>query len=277
MKEYISATKIWELVTVDFLTLQEIADYHGVSRQLLSNRLKEAGYTIRKAPYKGRDIPSLTQPTLLKQHLSSSKNWLDAGEKLGVTDKVIKNWAAYHGIEHEYCYKGSNAPAWKGGRFTDKETGYIWINSHESGYADWNPQWGHHSVFEHKALLEMKVLGFPTPDGYVIHHINENRADNDIKNLVLLTEGEHIHIHHVIKEAKECTQGDRQWRSVLLGYINTCIRAIHDSHVRRFQMIHLLNSEGSLDEMATLSKDQSEKDWHDRDRKNWRNLWEECG
>lgn len=34
------------------------------------------------------------------------------------------------------------------------------------------------------------------PEGYEIHHVNENKADNDISNLAMLTKSEHSKIHN---------------------------------------------------------------------------------
>lgn len=46
----------------------------------------------------------------------------------------------------------------------------------------------HHLVMEHH-------IGQNIPDGYVVHHINHNRADNRIENLMLMTFSEHASLH----------------------------------------------------------------------------------
>lgn len=45
----------------------------------------------------------------------------------------------------------------------------------------------------------------PVPQGYQIHHIDENKDHNDIGNLALLSPGEHMHWHgtHLSKERQE--------------------------------------------------------------------------
>ena len=45
------------------------------------------------------------------------------------------------------------------------------------------------------------------PEGYLVHHDNENKTDNSPKNLIAMTIGEHTRLHkndkHHTKEAKE--------------------------------------------------------------------------
>lgn len=49
-------------------------------------------------------------------------------------------------------------------------------------------------VFEHIVVWE-KANNRQVPEGYIVHHINECKADNRIENLQLMSISEHI-IHH---------------------------------------------------------------------------------
>ena len=47
----------------------------------------------------------------------------------------------------------------------------------------------------HRQVWE-DFYGQKIPDGYVLHHIDENPHNNSIKNLQLMTEEEHLRHHH---------------------------------------------------------------------------------
>ena len=48
--------------------------------------------------------------------------------------------------------------------------------------------------------------GKPVPKGYVIHHINEDKADNRIQNLQCVSNANHIRFHHKGKKCKPFTE-----------------------------------------------------------------------
>jgi len=85
---------------------------------------------------------------------------------------------------------GEKNPNWKGGRRVDK-TGYIliWKPSHPNSDSD-----GY--IREHRLLVEKKI-GRYLKSEEVVHHVNHNRQDNRIKNLIILSNGaEHQRIHY---------------------------------------------------------------------------------
>jgi hypothetical protein len=78
---------------------------------------------------------------------------------------------------------GSNNPAWKGGRRI-RTDGYVVI-------------WTENGVrLEHRVVIE-QVIGRPLYDREVVHHIDENKANNDPYNLRLTTQSDHIRQHLV--------------------------------------------------------------------------------
>ena len=76
---------------------------------------------------------------------------------------------------------GDRNPAWSGGR-RPRSDGYIEV-------------WTHTGVrLEHQVVME-QVIGRPLSPGEVVHHIDENKANNAPSNLKLTTQAEHIREH----------------------------------------------------------------------------------
>ena len=84
----------------------------------------------------------------------------------------------------------SENPNWQGGKINRKD-GYVMIklpthpNKTKSGY-----------VMEHRAVIE-ESIGRLLTKGEIVHHIDGNRKNNDIKNLLLLkNKQEHMILHN---------------------------------------------------------------------------------
>ena len=71
----------------------------------------------------------------------------------------------------------------------DKALGYMYSIDKSSPYASKNGRiWQHHYVMcEH--------IGRPLRDDECVHHIDRNRANNDLGNLMLMTKSEHSALH----------------------------------------------------------------------------------
>src|SRR3990167_7721480 len=75
---------------------------------------------------------------------------------------------------------GKNNSNWKGGRFILQ--GYIHnsVNGVE--------------IEEHRRVME-EYLGRKLKSSEIVHHINHNKIDNRIENLMIVTRSEHVRIH----------------------------------------------------------------------------------
>lgn len=77
---------------------------------------------------------------------------------------------------------GPDNGGWKGGRYAASD-GYIYRLIAPCVY-----------MTEHRALMQ-EHLGRKLKHDEVVHHINENKSDNRIQNLQVLTRSEHAKIH----------------------------------------------------------------------------------
>lgn len=82
--------------------------------------------------------------------------------------------------------KGETHPSWKGGRYITSK-GYIKIYEPDHPRAD-----SHGHVFEHISVMT-KYLGRDLKEGEEIHHIDKNKQNNSIENLMLFkSHSEHM-------------------------------------------------------------------------------------
>lgn len=89
---------------------------------------------------------------------------------------------------HQFGLKGPKNASFKTGK---RETNYGYTAAYCPEFSD--KQDGY--VLEHR-LVMMKHIGRKLRKDEHVHHINEDRKDNRIENLQLLTRGEHISLHN---------------------------------------------------------------------------------
>ena len=116
----------------------------------------------------------------------------DCGNAMVRNAMYCRSCSNKHRHDGEFSGKGIENPNWKGGRTI--QNGYVLVRVQSSGP---NPYRGEHIVvWEHS--------NGPLPKGDVIHHLNGNKQDNRIENLVALSRKAHATTHrdHGMYEAR---------------------------------------------------------------------------
>ena len=116
----------------------------------------------------------------------------------------LKKYVKGHNVKN-FVKHGPEHPSWRGGRTYDKN-GYvmIWVSNVNHPRIRGNGQY----VLEHILVME-KHLGRHLTKDERVHHINEDKKDNRIENLQLMTDVEHKSFH-TLKMWKEGKYNNRQ-------------------------------------------------------------------
>ena len=97
------------------------------------------------------------------------------------------NAEAHNIIEFKKRHTGKNHPCYKTGKFTQEAGNYIYIRYN----GKMKPR--HRVIFE-------KALNRPLKYSERVHHINKNRQDDRLKNLILFTNDKsHMHYHKYLE------------------------------------------------------------------------------
>jgi len=117
--------------------------------------------------------------------------------RLGCGVKLIENALKRQGNKsrsHSESVRGKLNPRWKGGRITEYH-GYIYRYKPHHPFTNKDGY-----VFEHRLVME-EHIGRHLSINEVVHHKNNNCADNDIKNLILFKgQSDHARWHKTAKE-----------------------------------------------------------------------------
>lgn len=111
--------------------------------------------------------------------------------------KEFKTYLCYEkrNRKHRFCSKRCEAEFlkynntrenWKGGRISSS-TGYIYIKIDGK------------EVGEHVLVAEKKI-GRRLEADEVVHHINGDKTDNRPENLQVMTNSEHVKLHHTLRQ-----------------------------------------------------------------------------
>jgi len=87
---------------------------------------------------------------------------------------------------HNSRVRGPGHPTYRGARQIHRGYVIVWAPGYPSGIRQ----------YEHRLVMERKIGRRLRANEYV-HHINGNKADNRIENLLILSPGEHTRLHDI--------------------------------------------------------------------------------
>jgi len=114
-----------------------------------------------------------------------SKEFIENLRKVRTGWKLSKETKKKIGIANT----GKNNGGWNGGMYEEKN-GYVYLMAKKHPFAKCNGY-----VAEHRLVMEKK-LGRFLKSNEIVHHINGNKKDNRIENLVLTKNGKHQKKYH---------------------------------------------------------------------------------
>jgi biotin operon repressor len=172
-------------------SLDKIAQKYKVSKKYVLNYMKAFG------------IPRRDRKPPIEEIRKLAENWFSAAEiaiKLGYSLVHINKTARTHGISIPNRYHPGH---------TTSASGYLMVRRPDHPFANCKGY-----IMVHRLVMESH-LGRILRPYEVVHHQNENRRDNRIENLLLMTKYDHKKFHSSKKRGprktvkqKLCAHGD---------------------------------------------------------------------
>ena len=148
-------------------------------------------------PYK--DIEKVREANRKSYYKNKHKRYKpcpECGEKIWITSKTCRRCRRLTDEDKEklsLVSQGNQNPRWRGGRNRTK-AGYVLI------YLPDHPNARKNCVFEHRLVVE-KHLGRYLTQKEVVHHIDGNKENNKIENLMVFqSTGKHMSFHVKVRQ-----------------------------------------------------------------------------
>ena len=195
--------ELYRLYITEKRTLIEMCEIVGIKSPITMYKvLNEKGISTNKNCIKSNTTKRGMTDEEFKNFLIKeyeTKGISKIAKELNVTQNAIRKYFKKYNIEFinrrkEFC-SGENAPNWKGGRHIH--------NGYSEVYAPNHPHKNKRNcVYEHQLVMEKHIGRYLRKDE-VIHHIDFDKTNNDISNLKLMTNSEHIKYHSKLRWDKK--------------------------------------------------------------------------
>lgn len=124
-------------------------------------------------------------------------------------------------------------------------------------YDKFNPSYKRKFISAARAVVEMSVLGFPLPDVYFIHYIDQNKDNVSPDNLAILTYKEKGMITTLINELivklpdNGTTKQKVAWQGIREELTNV-LRTLSKANEMKLRFVHLMDKTDFVDKFRTI-------------------------
>lgn len=207
----ISTEELTRLYIDERRTLEEMASIIGVKSPITVRRIfRERGIDTNLNQRRANDskcgMTDLEFERFLRSEYEKGKSMIAIGAEIGLTASGVRKYFVKYGIPRRgnagySSFDSSYAANWNGGRHV-ASNGYVEIKV--AGYPYTNSR-GY--VYEHRYVVEQHIGRFLRKNE-VVHHIDGNKQNNDISNLMILTNSEHIKLHSILENSARRMNGE---------------------------------------------------------------------
>ncbi len=185
-------------------TLSEMRKYFGCKSVITAaKRLRELGIETNRNKLKKQNTMMGMSDEEFKEYLKEqykTKSMGEIGKEIGVSAAAVRKYFVKFGMERrgntEFMHDPTKTPNWNGGIHV-KSTGYVEVYAPDHPRANGRPY-----IYQHILVME-KHIGRYLEKDEVVHHIDGNKSNNDISNLRLMTNREHVMMHGNIGKRKK--------------------------------------------------------------------------
>lgn len=202
----IDQEKLYDLYINKKLTIEEVSNSLSANSITVRKYMKKYGIKARDVNFEQSLLNRLGisesdfHEILKDKYIDNSMSIMKIAKIYNVSTCIIRKYLIKFGISlrnhkesNSISNSGSKNPKWKGG-YRIKE-GYIQLLCPSHPAAS-----GIGYVYEHRLVVEENIGRYLITDEH-IHHINGIKTDNRIENLQILSNSDHVKLHHKIKKS----------------------------------------------------------------------------